>query len=499
MRSSPARRLTRRDVLRGFGVAGAGTLTLLLSACSSAAPTPTATSAPAAAAPTAAPTTASAAPTSAPTAAPTTAAVSATATPASQAAATPTAASNTSLSIPKGFDIHLLQWSSFVAEADAEIKRQAADFGKQYGGTVTIDIVNGNDLQAKVSAAVQSQSGPDIIQMEYNWPWLYSDACIDLSEEAKTLETKFGGYYDFMKSYSLVNGKWLAIPYTVVSNAWTYRTDWWKEATGSDKFPETLDDLYTQGVELKKAGHPLAQAMGHAYGDANTMWYGTLWNFGGQEVDEDGKTVKINSPETEAALAWAAKMYKDTFDPSVLSWDDSSNNRAYLAQTIAATQNGASIYIVAKQKYADIAKVTNNAVEPKGPKSNLPGYEIQLNFEHAVMKWSKYQDAAKAFIVWLMQPAQFSKWLGQSAGYNVGPLHYYDDDPVWNTDPKLNPFKDAIKASRWPGWPASPSRQAAEALSKYIIVDMFAKVAQGTTPKDAMTWAESQLKPIYGG
>lgn len=486
-RTSPRARVTRRAALRGFSaVAGVGALSLLLGACGGSAPAATPTTAPAVA--TSAPTQAAAAPTSAPTTAPTQASTGATPTP---------AASSANLTVPKGFDIHLLQWSSFVAEADAEIKRQAAEFGKQYGGTVTIDIVNGNDLQAKASAAVQSQSGPDIIQMEYNWPWLYSDACLDLTEEATTLGKQLGGYYEFMQKYSVVNGKWLAIPYTIVSNAWTYRTDWWKQATGTDKFPETLDDLYLQGKELKKAGHPIGESLGHAYGDANTMWYGTLWNFGGQEVAEDGKTVRINSPETEAALAWCAKMWKDALDPTGLSWDDSSNNRAYLAQTIAATQNGASIYIVATQKYPDIAKVTNNAVEPKGPKSDLPGYEIQLNFEHAVMKWTKYPEAARAFIVWLMQPAQFSKWLGQSRGYNVGPLHHYDDDPVWNVDPKLKPFKDAIKSSRWPGWPANPGREAAEAISKYIIVDMFAKVAQGTTPKEAMAWAEGQLKAIY--
>jgi multiple sugar transport system substrate-binding protein len=33
--------------------------------------------------------------------------------------------------------------------------------------------------------------------------------------------------------------------------------------------------------------------------------------------------------------------------------------------------------------------------------------------------------------------------------------------------------------------------------SKYIIVDMFAKAAQGMKPEDAVKWAETELRKIY--
>ncbi len=37
--------------------------------------------------------------------------------------------------------------------------------------------------------------------------------------------------------------------------------------------------------------------------------------------------------------------WKDAHDEGGLAWDDTNNNRAFLSQTIAATLNGASIYI----------------------------------------------------------------------------------------------------------------------------------------------------------
>ena len=39
--------------------------------------------------------------------------------------------------------------------------------------------------------------------------------------------------------------------------------------------------------------------------------------------------------------------WKESFDETGLSWDDSSNNKAFLAGQIAATLNGSSIYAAA--------------------------------------------------------------------------------------------------------------------------------------------------------
>ena len=45
---------------------------------------------------------------------------------------------------------------------------------------------------------------------------------------------------------------------------------------------------------------------------------------------------------------------------------------------------------------------------------------------------------------------------------------------------------------------AGPSRRpAAEAISKYILVDMYAKAVQGMPPADAVKWAHGELVKIY--
>src|SRR3989440_2102588 len=41
--------------------------------------------------------------------------------------------------------------------------------------------------------------------------------------------------------------------------------------------------------------------------------------------------------------------WKDACDEGALAWDDTNNNRAFLAGEISATLNGASIFIAAKR------------------------------------------------------------------------------------------------------------------------------------------------------
>ncbi len=45
--------------------------------------------------------------------------------------------------------------------------------------------------------------------------------------------------------------------------------------------------------------------------------------------------------------------------------------------------------------------------------------------------------------------------------------------------------------------PAPPAAPAAEAISKYILVDMYAKAVQGMPAEDAVKWAHAELVKIY--
>src|SRR5438034_9272530 len=137
----------------------------------------------------------------------------------------PQSSGSTSAAIPKprkGASIRLLQWTSFVKPADAEFKRQAAEWGAANGVTVAIETVTGDQLQPKTAAAVEAGAGPDIIQMQYGWPQLYTDACLDVSNDVNILISKLGKPGPVNEAFCKVNGNRQAIPHTGGTERWTY-------------------------------------------------------------------------------------------------------------------------------------------------------------------------------------------------------------------------------------------------------------------------------------
>ena len=63
----------------------------------------------------------------------------------------------------------------------------------------------------------------------------------------------------------------------------------------------------------------------------------------------------------------------------------------------------------------------------------------------------------------------------------------------------MAPFKDVPRPRRAPGWPGpSGCKQAAEALSKYIVTDMYAKAVQGVPFRTRSSGHTAELVKVYG-
>src|SRR5919109_996351 len=119
----------------------------------------------------------------------------------------------------QGTRLHIVRWVDFIPEADVELKRQAPEASKALGAEVTFEFINANDLQPRITAAVQSGSGADIIQMLWNWPHLYANGLVDVSDIAEPIGKSQGGFYDIFSASAKVGGRWLSMPHGVGANA----------------------------------------------------------------------------------------------------------------------------------------------------------------------------------------------------------------------------------------------------------------------------------------
>ena len=247
---------------------------------------------------------------------------------------------------------------------------------------------------------------------------------------------------------------------------------------------------------MKKNNTPGGMALGHASGDGNGWVHWCLWAHGGNTVDKDDKVI-INSPETVKALEYA-KQLADNMITGVASWNDASNNKAFLAGEIYWTNNGISIYVAAQKDPTknDIAKDMDHAFWPVGPIGKPT--ELHLMYPILVMNYTKYPQASKALIAYMMEADQFNKWIEAAQGYLTHCLNAYDSNPVWTADPKRTPFRDVAKRSLTAGGLGSVGEKAATAIADFVVLDMFANYCTGREDaKGSIAIADRQLRRIY--
>jgi multiple sugar transport system substrate-binding protein len=155
--------------------------------------------------------------------------------------------------------------------------------------------------------------------------------------------------------------------------------------------------------------HPFGFELGHGFGV-----YPLLWSYGGAEVEPDGKTVVIDSDETARAVDLARKFFQDTMFEDVLGWTDPSNNKAWYAEQISCTSNAESILWLAKPDFPEIAKVTDQALNPIGPKGR---FHIMSSVGHAIFNFTPQQQEVRAFLRWLMDEKQLGGWYASADTY----------------------------------------------------------------------------------
>jgi multiple sugar transport system substrate-binding protein len=219
-------------------------------------------------------------------------------------------------------------------------------------------------------------------------------------------------------------------------------------------------------------------------------------------VEADGKTVVLYGKDTIESVKFMVDFWKEAHDEGGLAWDDYGNNRAFLAGTICATNNGASIYIESlkkpdayqTEKGTPLKDDILHAPLPAGPAGQ---FSYHGTFQNALMKYSKNQKAAKEFIRWMSSKPIFEKWFVSQKGFAIGCTTDWEKHPLWNQDPVMQPFRSAARSGRLMGYAGPPSRKAAEVLSKYIIIDMYAKAVQGMPAEQAVRWAHDEVARAY--
>ena len=391
-------------------------------------------------------------------------------------------------------EISYLCWNNFAPAMDKKQNDIAQRFTRDTGIKLRIDYIAHPQQPAKYAAEVQTQAGHDLVEMRMHFPWLYEPQLTDVSDLVAELEKKHGKTLSSGYEAAHVNGVWRAVPMYHGLFVPTYREDLFKRA--GLKVPDTWEELYTVGKELKKMGNPVGIPISQNYDSISTAGP-VLWSFGGMEVDRDGKTVRINSPATEQMVEWYKKMYRDCMEPEVLSWTDASNNESLQQGKAGWIHNPVSAYIVAKQRKLPTADLINHHRSLGGPGGR---HETDVPRSIGIWKFSKHVEPAKEWVRYLLGKREvYDEWIMSADAFNLPIYERLQDHPVLRTDPKYAALGAPGVQYHLYGWPAPPTDRIQLITNSFIVPNMLAKAVTGTPNKEAIAWAENEMKKIMAG
>ncbi|HSL50675.1 MAG TPA: hypothetical protein VK878_16510, partial [Candidatus Deferrimicrobiaceae bacterium] len=207
--------------------------------------------------------------------------------------------------------------------------------------------------------------------------------------------------------------------------------------------------------------------------------------------------VRINSPATEHTIEWYKKMYRDCMEPEVLSWTDASNNNSIVAGKAGWIHNPLSAYLTARNRKMVTADGINHHRSLAGPQGR---HETDVPRHIGIWKFSKNVDLGKEWIRYLLGKKEvYDEYVMSSDAFNLPVYEKLLDHPVLKTDPKFAALKQEGVQFHCYGWPAPASDRVQRITNEFILPNMIAKAITGTSTKEAVAWADGEMKRIMAG
>ncbi|HHY51413.1 MAG TPA: extracellular solute-binding protein [Alphaproteobacteria bacterium] len=394
----------------------------------------------------------------------------------------------------------LTYWGGLIFSDDANklLVDTINAWGAANGIETEVVMINQNETVQKVSAAVESNTMPDALDVGLDLLLLLSrqGQFVTLDDVYNKVGETHGGWYggvDRATDTTAIAGGRTGVPFGVNGNLLLRRKDL-LEPAGFIEPPKTWEELVAQAAAVNK---PPVYGLGLALsnvGDGN-LQISVLQSYGGRIADDAGKTVTIKSEATRAYLTWLKDAWdRGLFPPGVATWDGAGDNQAYLSGQAAFIANTGSVGIAARKDDPELFAASAFSPLPAGPVATISPVTPQLR---AIAKSSQMVDEAKALIEHLANP-EF-----MNAYFNVAIY-----GPVLKAQEQLAAFDGSnsilvgllglAQNGTAPAYPDVYNAAYADMSSNFIIPKMAQRVViDGWDFDRAMDEAQAQAQAIY--
>lgn len=405
-----AKRLTRRQVLRGMLVGGGAAA---LAACGAAPAAPAATEAPAAPAATTAP---------------------------AQAGG--------------GEPITITYWGSFSGALGEAETAMVKAFNESQSEVRVENQFQGSyeETAQKFTAALQANTIPDVILLSDVW-WFsfYTAGAIDaLDQLAGEVKLDLSDYEPVLLNEGVRQGKHYWIPFARSTPLFYYNKQMWQAAGLPDRAPDTWAELADWAPKLlKKDGDTISTAaFSHPNGASYIAWLfqGVVWQFNGQYSRPDF-TMTMTDPNTLKA----AQFYQDTVNKdkwAILSQDVNKDFLGGVTASMMASTGG----LAGIQSTAEFP--LGVGFLPKADSFGCPTGGSGLAIPSAISDEKKL--AAMKYIAYATSPEGTTMW-AKSTGYmpvrvsakeNPEMVKFFAENPNFKTAVDQLPQTRAQDAAR---------------------------------------------------
>ena len=184
--------------------------------------------------------------------------------------------------------------------------------------------------------------------------------------------------------------------------------------------------------------------------------------------------------------------------PGTAAWNDASNNKAFLARRNPLDQ----------QRHLDLRRGAEQR-QSRSPRTwTTPTSrsasigkptELHLMYPVLAMTYTKYPQACKALMAFMLEADNFNPWIQSAQGLSDAlPQRLRQEPGVDRRSEGARRSATSPSARCTAGGLGSVGEKAATAIADFVVVDMFANYCTGREDvKGSIAIAERQLKRIY--
>lgn len=400
-------------------------------------------------------------------------------------------------------DAKLVFWlqPNFNKVADDLVAAQVREYARLKGlkeSELQIEVVPGGEVAKRMAAALEVGAPPDVTRANEQdlTKWGADGHLVDVTSVINGMKAQEGGINEAVLAQATMGGKIFAVPMGIVANAGHVRADKFKEA-GYDALPATWAAFIEAGRKVTKPPfYAYGMALGLVPSDSLLDVLSVVRAYGGSMIDARNRPA-LESDGTIQAFKLINDMYNDSkiIPRGVLSWDNSSNNKAYQSGQVAYVLNPTSIYSSLITDKSPLLAATVLDRPPGGPAGRFSTVTTDY---YGVFRKAPDPELAMGLAQHLLKPENYSRFIVEAGGRYLPVYPAMLNDPFWGSMPAFSGLLEGARSAVSEYAPGQLTPALSEVINRnLVIVEVQNMLVRGKEPARAVADAQKAMVEVY--